>query len=54
MYSVSESAGSIDLNIFFIGNPGAFVPHVFTSTVDGTATGQHNYCPYHNKRNVMN
>ena len=54
MYSVSESAGSIDLNIFFIGNPGAFVPHVITSTVDGTATGQHNYCPYHNNRSVMN
>ena len=40
MYSLNEGDGSVDLSIFFIsGNAGEFVPHVITSTVDGTATG---------------
>ena len=39
-YNVNEGDGSVDLSIFFIsGNAGEFVPHVITSTVDGTATG---------------
>ena len=41
-YSVSESAGSVDLGISFInGYAGEFVPHVNVSTVDGTATGKY-------------
>ena len=40
-YNVSESAGSVNLGVFFIsGNAGEFVPHVNVSTVDGTATGK--------------
>ena len=39
-YSVNEGDGPVDLDILFIsGNAGEFVPHVITSTVDGTATG---------------
>ena len=42
-YSVNEGDGSVDLGISFInGNSGEFVPHVITSTIDGTATG--GYC----------
>ena len=41
MYSVSESDGSLDLGVYFIsGDAGQFVPHLNTSTVDGTATGK--------------
>ena len=38
-YNVSEGAGHIILCIVFSGDAGEFVPHVTTSTVDGTATG---------------
>ena len=39
-YSVNEGDGPVDVGIFFIsGNAGEFVPHVITSTVDGTAIG---------------
>ena len=39
-YSVNEGDGSVDVDIFFIsGNAGEFVPHVITSTADGTAIG---------------
>ena len=37
---MSEGAGSVTLGIFFSGDAGEFVPHVITSTVDETATGQ--------------
>ena len=39
-YNVSEDVGSVALGVFFSGDAGEFVPHVITSTVDGTATGQ--------------
>ena len=37
---MSEGAHSVALGVFFSGDAGEFVPHVITSTVDGTATGQ--------------
>ena len=36
---MNERAGSVALGIVFSGDAGEFVPHVITSTVDGTATG---------------
>ena len=41
-YSVSEGSGSVALGIVFSGDAGEFVPHVITSTTDGTATGNNN------------
>ena len=34
-----EGDGSVALDIVFSGDAGEFVPHVITSTTDGTATG---------------
>ena len=36
---MSEGAGPVTLDIVFSGDAGEFVPHVITSTTDGTATG---------------
>ena len=45
VYSVNEGDGPVDLGIFISGDAGEFVPHVTTSTVDGTVTG--GYCMCH-------
>ena len=36
---MNEGAGSVALGIVFSGDAGEFMPHVITSTTDGTATG---------------